>query len=109
VDDVFGLVPGLRVETFDHRVAGTIEMIDGERILVRPRGRRPYWIGDVLVRSVDEDHATLHVNRRKLRGYRQPMDEDDDYQATGPFHARPFPIIASVMALGVGVLLMAAL
>lgn len=63
---------GLPVVTFDDRPVGAVEASEPGRVCIRPRRGSPYWIDEVLVRSVAGDHARLHVDARTLERYRQP-------------------------------------
>jgi hypothetical protein len=63
---------GMHVRTFDGSGLGTVEAYEPGRILVRNRWHRAYWMPDGLVRSINKDCATLHIDRRVVPRYRQP-------------------------------------
>lgn len=66
------LRPGLRVQTYNRRPVGVIQRVDNGRLLLRDTWRRPFWISTGLVRSVDEERATLHIDSRVVSRYRYP-------------------------------------
>ena len=66
---------GQVVETFDRHRLGVISDIDEERILLRPHFGRSFWLTDGLVRSVESGRVRLHVDRRVVGRYREPMAE----------------------------------
>lgn len=67
-----GLVPGAIVESLDHRRIGSLAGVDEDRILVQPRFDDPYWLPDILVRDAHDCALTLHLDRRRIKRYRQP-------------------------------------
>jgi hypothetical protein len=46
--------------------------VEDGRLLLRSPWRRPFWLSTGLVRSVDDVHATLHIDSRVLDRYREP-------------------------------------
>ena len=68
------LKPGLPVESLDHRRIGSLAGVDDGRILVQPRFEDPYWLPDILVREMAAGAVTLHLDRGRIKRYRQPAD-----------------------------------
>lgn len=71
------LAPGLPVESLDHRRIGNLAGVDDGRILVQPRFDDPYWLPDILVREAAPSGVTLHLDRRRIKRYRQPAEGQD--------------------------------
>jgi hypothetical protein len=44
-------------------------------MLLKASRRRRFWLSTALVRSVDGGRVRLHVDRRVIRRYREPMLE----------------------------------
>ena len=66
---------GLPVLSYDERPIGAVEAAEPGRVCIRPRRGSPFWIDEVLVRSVAGGQARLHVDARRLERYRQPAGE----------------------------------
>lgn len=66
------LVPGLPVETLDHRRIGSLAGVSEDRILVQPRFDEPYWLPDILIRDVAASGVMLHLGHDRIKRYRQP-------------------------------------
>lgn len=68
------ITAGQRVETFDHRSAGVVQAVNDDRILIKPAVRSAFWINEILVRAVSRDRVQLHVDKRGLRRYGEPVE-----------------------------------
>jgi len=90
------LQPGYVVETFDRRVLGVIDVVDGDRFLLRPRLRSPFWLADGLVRAVSGDRVLLHIDSRVLPRYRS-RDVEGRERSWKLFGGVPAPIASSAL------------
>lgn len=66
------LVPGLPVETLDHRRIGSLAGVSEDRILVQPRFEEAFWLPDILIRGVADGGVMLHLGHDRIKRYRQP-------------------------------------
>ncbi|MGE3076084.1 MAG: hypothetical protein AB7N24_09405 [Dehalococcoidia bacterium] len=85
------LLVGQRVETFDHHLAGTVQAINADHVLVKPAILPAYWINEILIRSVRDDTVRLQVDRRRLQSY---MQEDAACGASGGLRSTPKWVLA---------------
>ena len=83
--------PGLPVRSFDQHALGVVTGVERGCVRLAPRVGRPFWIDGILVRAVDANGVTLHVDRKSLTRYRGP-----ELPSRGRFEPTSRPPLVSV-------------